>query len=174
MQKADQVLSYSGAPRCPPATARAIGAGLSASTPPPQPHCCARAGYPLQSLARVAVLSVVAATSLAQSITPVPFAQTRLTDRFWAPRLATHASTTLPICIDQTEVKTGRIRNFEKAAAGLGQHEVSWNPKEQTIVEKLTNIQTTKKPTRKMAHLVFPDTRAKAQKTKRAIFLPTL
>lgn len=123
MQKADQVLSYSGAPRCPPATARAIGAGLSASTPPPQPHCCARAGYPLQSLARVAVLSVVAATSLAQSITPVPFAQTRLTDRFWAPRLATHASTTLPICIDQTEVKTGRIRNFEKAAAGLGQHE---------------------------------------------------
>jgi len=26
----------------------------------------------------------------------------------------------------------------------------------------------------KMAHLVFPDTRANAQKTKRAIFLPTL
>ena len=29
------------------------------------------------------------------------------------------------------------------------------------------------KPTAQMAHLVFPDTRANAQKTKRAIFLPT-
>ena len=47
---------------------------------------------------------------------------------------------------------------------------VSQNPKEQTTVQKLTNIQTSKKPTRKMAHLVFPDTRAYAQKTKRAIF----
>ena len=51
---------------------------------------------------------------------------------------------------------------------------VSCNPKEQTTVQKLTNRQTTKKPTRKMAHLVFPDTQANAQKTKRAIFLPTL
>ena len=51
---------------------------------------------------------------------------------------------------------------------------ISCNPKEQTTVQKLTNRQTTKKPTRKMAHLVFPDTRANAQKTKRAIFLPTL
>jgi hypothetical protein len=29
-----------------------------------------------------------------------------------------------------------------------------------------------KKPTAQMAHLVFADTRANAQKTKRAIFLP--
>src|SRR5690606_16768637 len=51
---------------------------------------------------------------------------------------------------------------------------VSCNPKEQTTVQNLTNRQTTKKPTRKIAHLVFSDTRANAQKTKRAIFLPTL
>jgi len=51
---------------------------------------------------------------------------------------------------------------------------VSCNPKEQTTVQNLTNRQTTKKPTRKMAHLVFSDTQANAQKTKRAIFLPTL
>ena len=30
-----------------------------------------------------------------------------------------------------------------------------------------------KKPTAQMAHLVFSDTQANAQKTKRAIFLPT-
>ena len=55
-----------------------------------------------------------------------------------------------------------------------GNAKVSCNPKEQTTMQKLTNRQTTKKPTRKMAHLVFSDTRANAQKTKRAIFLPTL
>jgi hypothetical protein len=31
-----------------------------------------------------------------------------------------------------------------------------------------------KKPTAQIAHLVFADTRANAEKTKRAIFLPTL
>lgn len=39
---------------------------------------------------------------------------------------------------------------------------VSYYPKEQVTVKKLTNKQTTKKPTHKMAHLVFPDTRANA------------
>ncbi len=47
---------------------------------------------------------------------------------------------------------------------------VSCNPKEQTTVQKLSNRQTTKKPTRKMAHLVFPDTRANAQKPKEPFF----
>jgi len=61
-----------------------------------------------------------------------------------------------------------------KAHVYCAYKQVSCNPKEQTTVQKLTNRQTTKKPTRKMAHLVFPDTRANAQKTKRAIFLPTL
>jgi hypothetical protein len=31
-----------------------------------------------------------------------------------------------------------------------------------------------KKPTAQIAHLVFADTQANAEKTKRAIFLPTL
>jgi len=39
-----------------------------------------------------------------------------------------------------------------------------------TTEQKLTIRQTTKKPTRKMAHLLFPDRPANAQKTKRAIF----
>lgn len=52
------------------------------------------------------------------------------------------------------------------------------NPKEQTTVKKLSNRQTTKKTTRKMAHWVSADIPiaigTNAQKTKRAIFLPTL
>jgi hypothetical protein len=34
--------------------------------------------------------------------------------------------------------------------------------------------QLKKKPTAQIAHLVFADTKANAEKTKRAIFLPTL
>jgi len=49
---------------------------------------------------------------------------------------------------------------------------VSCNPKEQKTVQKLTNRQTTKKPPHKMAHTVLPNTRAYAQKTERAIFIP--
>lgn len=54
---------------------------------------------------------------------PVGFAHIKISDSFWAPRLKAHATATLPICIEQTEIKTGRIRNFEKAAAGQGTHE---------------------------------------------------
>jgi DUF1680 family protein len=66
---------------------------------------------------------MVCSFAYGQPLTPVPFSRTKITDRFWAPRLAAHATATLPICIEQSEIKTGRIRNFEKAAAGLGQHE---------------------------------------------------
>jgi DUF1680 family protein len=55
-------------------------------------------------------------------ITPVNFSQVKITDRFWAPRLQSHAVTTLAVCIDQIENQTGRIRNFENAAKGEGEH----------------------------------------------------
>jgi DUF1680 family protein len=55
-------------------------------------------------------------------ITPVDFSHVRITDRFWAPRLHSHATTTLAVCIDQIENRTGRIRNFENAARGEGEH----------------------------------------------------
>lgn len=123
MQKAFFPPYFPGAPRCAQATAQALGAGLSAATPPSRPPAPARAGYPLQSLARIAVYTALAVAAHAQPLIPVPFSHTKLSDGFWAPRLAAHATATLPICIDQTEVKTGRMRNFEKAGAGLGQHE---------------------------------------------------
>jgi hypothetical protein len=47
---------------------------------------------------------------------PVNFSKVTITDSFWKPTLAKVATTTLQACIYQTEVKTPRIRNFEKVA----------------------------------------------------------
>jgi DUF1680 family protein len=55
-------------------------------------------------------------------IVPVDFSHVKITDGFWAPRLHSHATATLAVCIDQIENKTGRIRNFENAAKGEGEH----------------------------------------------------
>jgi DUF1680 family protein len=55
-------------------------------------------------------------------IEPVDFSHVKITDHFWAPRLHSHAATTLAVCIDQIENHTGRIRNFENAAKGEGEH----------------------------------------------------
>ncbi|MDR1170459.1 MAG: glycoside hydrolase family 127 protein, partial [Prevotellaceae bacterium] len=55
-------------------------------------------------------------------ITPVDFSHVKITDNFWAPRLHSHATTTLAVCIDQIENQTGRIRNFENVAKGEGKH----------------------------------------------------
>ncbi|MDR0699002.1 MAG: glycoside hydrolase family 127 protein [Tannerella sp.] len=55
-------------------------------------------------------------------IAPVDFSHVKITDNFWAPRLHSHATTTLAVCIDQIENQTGRIRNFENAAKGEGEH----------------------------------------------------
>lgn len=49
-------------------------------------------------------------------INQVDFSQVRIQDDFWSPRLKKHVTNTLPVCIDQIENKTGRIRNFENAA----------------------------------------------------------
>lgn len=57
-----------------------------------------------------------------KTVTPVDFSQVKIEDEFWSPRLDKHKSTTLKVCIDQIENKTGRIRNFENAAKGEGQH----------------------------------------------------
>jgi uncharacterized protein len=47
---------------------------------------------------------------------PANFAQVSITDSFWKPTLDKVATTTLQACVYQTEVKTPRIRNFEKVA----------------------------------------------------------
>lgn len=57
-----------------------------------------------------------------QTIKPVDFSLVKISDGFWSPRLKKHAHTTLAVCIDQIENKTGRIRNFENAAQKKGTH----------------------------------------------------
>ena len=55
-------------------------------------------------------------------VTPVKFSDVVIDDGFWSPRLKNHKDVTLNVCIDQIENQTGRIRNFENAAKGEGEH----------------------------------------------------
>ena len=50
--------------------------------------------------------------------TPVPFTQVHLNDAFWAPRIETNRTVTIPFAFEQCE-KNGRMANFEHAAAVL-------------------------------------------------------
>ena len=73
------------------------------------------------------LVSLFAHTAAAQSLQklyPVSFSAVNIQDSFWSPRLKTVADATLKACIEYTENKTGRIRNFERAAAHTtGRHE---------------------------------------------------
>ena len=68
-------------------------------------------------------LALTACGSGETTIRPVDFSNVLIEDAFWGPRLDRHKTATIPICIDQIEKETGRMRNFEKAAAGEGEHE---------------------------------------------------
>ena len=52
----------------------------------------------------------------------VNFSKVNITDNFWKPKIDNVATVTIPVCIDQTEVKTPRIRNFEKVARKKGEN----------------------------------------------------
>ena len=52
----------------------------------------------------------------------VDFSQVLIHDDFWSPRLENNAKRTIPVCIDQIENQTGRMKNFEKAAIPEGPH----------------------------------------------------
>ena len=56
-----------------------------------------------------------------QKIEPVSFSQVNITDKFWKPKIDLVATKTLDACIYQTEIKTPRIRNFEKVARAKGE-----------------------------------------------------
>jgi len=79
--------------------------------------------------ARAAIVSFLAISALfALSCTqapkadypaaPVPFTDVHLTDSFWAPRLDTNRSVTIPHIFKEAE-QTGRVKNFELAKAAL-------------------------------------------------------
>ncbi len=56
-------------------------------------------------------------------VEPIPFSEVHISDKFWSPWLEKHATVALPVCIDQIENQTARIRNFENAALRSGPHQ---------------------------------------------------
>jgi hypothetical protein len=71
------------------------------------------------------ILAFMVSDALSQQKTgkmePVNFSQVNITDAFWKPKIDLVATKTLDACIYQTEVKTARIRNFEKVARKQGE-----------------------------------------------------
>ncbi len=73
------------------------------------------------------IAAIFAAPLVMQAQTPaakidfVNFSRVNITDNFWKPKIDKVAVVTIPVCIDQTEVKTARIRNFEKVARNKGE-----------------------------------------------------
>ncbi len=74
------------------------------------------------AISLIVLTSVKAQTSL-QKLYPVNFAQVAITDAFWKPKMETVANATIDACVNYTQNKTGRIRNFENAGKRSGKHE---------------------------------------------------
>src|SRR5215470_7886885 len=51
-------------------------------------------------------------------VKPVPFTAVHVTDGFWAPRIEINRTVTIPFAFQKDE-ETGRVNNFERAAAAL-------------------------------------------------------
>ncbi|MBM3177123.1 MAG: glycoside hydrolase family 127 protein [Bacteroidetes bacterium] len=71
-------------------------------------------------------LIVVSCLTVAQAqqpsgLEPINFSKVTIRDRFWKPRIDQVTSTTIPVCIEQTEIKTPRVRNFEKVPRNAGE-----------------------------------------------------
>ena len=66
-------------------------------------------------------LSNIQAQHSLQKLGPVSYSKVKIDDKFWKSRISAVSNVTIPVCIDQTEVKTERIRNFEKVAAKKGE-----------------------------------------------------
>ena len=73
----------------------------------------------------IVISSLLVSVAIAQAPTkkfePVSFSQVTINDGFWKPAMEKVATTTLQACILQTEVKTPRIKNFEKVARNKGE-----------------------------------------------------
>ncbi|MEY3322441.1 MAG: hypothetical protein RLZZ417_2024 [Bacteroidota bacterium] len=66
------------------------------------------------------ILGLISTTVFAQKVTRklenINFSKVTIEDAFWKPRMEKVAEITIPVCMDQTEIKTPRIRNFEITA----------------------------------------------------------
>lgn len=80
--------------------------------------------YPIIIISACLALSFgtkVQAQPSSNSMQSVNFSSVEITDRFWAPKINTVSTVTIPVCVEQTEVKTPRIQNFEKVARQTGE-----------------------------------------------------
>ena len=70
----------------------------------------------------IALLALAAAAAQAQPrdypVKPVPFTAVHVNDGFWAPKIETNRTVTIPFAFEQEE-KTGRVDNFVRAAEAL-------------------------------------------------------
>ena len=66
----------------------------------------------------LAASAVAAAGKPHRKLTPVPFTDVKVTDAFWAPRIETNRTKTIPHDFKKCE-DTGRISNFAKAAGRI-------------------------------------------------------
>lgn len=77
----------------------------------------------VKSMVLVLCLVQAGITSLCQQkdypIQVVPFTQVKLTDNFWLPRIKINHTVTIPASFERCE-STGRVKNFEMAAAHSG------------------------------------------------------
>lgn len=77
---------------------------------------------PFLSLLAICSCAEVKEKNPLKMIDQVDFSEVKIQDNFWKPRLDKHKTATLPVCIDQIENQTGRIKNFENAAKKQGEH----------------------------------------------------
>ncbi len=78
----------------------------------------------MKTLSKIFILGLIYSQIYAQNlqkIEPVKFSDVTITDSFWKPKMDKVATATLQACIVQTEIKTPRIRNFEKVARKQGE-----------------------------------------------------
>ncbi len=75
----------------------------------------------IQLIVLMQVPLIMIAQTSAEKIEFINFSKVNITDNFWKPKIDKVAVVTIPVCIDQTEVKTARIRNFEKVARKKGE-----------------------------------------------------
>ena len=70
-------------------------------------------------ISAVWICSSLSAQQKDYPFTPVPFTQVQLTDQFWLPRIKINHNVTIPASFERCE-KTGRVKNFDMAAAKSG------------------------------------------------------
>jgi len=61
------------------------------------------------------------AQASSEQLQSVNFSKVKINDQFWSPKMDKVSTAAVPVCIEQSEVKTGRIRNFERVARKKGE-----------------------------------------------------